>query len=176
MLKEIENWYFEGEPEFLEKHQSEIERLIIRNPFSERILHLLLNPQLASKPVLNRYKRESPPNCIGTAFWVAGVSKLDYPYHGYENELSPHMKLNIPPEERLLEAIFGNKHPENMIPGAFNFSYCVLSDGWHAGIYLGRVEDKEVLFAQHGHGRPFGIETEKCYASPKYFIPRTLNK
>lgn len=152
----------------------EIASMIDQNPFFERIRFLLANQDLAKKPVKNVAGEFSPPNCIGTAFFIAGVGPFDYPYHAYGNELSEHMEQQ-PGSGRWDDAFSG--HPERKIPGAFIFSYSVESDDWHAGIYLGTVGDEHILFAQHGHGESFGPELEsRNYCSPSYYIPKTLLK
>jgi hypothetical protein len=149
----------------------EIAGLIDGNPFSERMRFLLENQHLATTPVKNLKDVVSPPNCIGTAFFVAGVSELDYPYHGYDFELNPHMKQEDNSEHDMFRLF--NRHLERRIPGAFAFSYCVDAD-WHAGVYLGVVGEEHVLFAQHGHKGKFGPESLRNYDSPTYYIPRTL--
>jgi len=151
----------------------EIVSLIDKNPFSERIRFLLGNQNLAKKPVKNVVGEISPPNCLGTAFFIAGVSPFNYPYHGYDFELNPHMKQ---PGPRKWDDCFSFGHFDRRVPGAFVFSYSVENDGWHAGIYLGIVGDEHVLFAQHGHGESFGPESLINYASPDYYIPKTLLK
>jgi len=151
----------------------EVRRLTINNPFGDRILYLLKNQKIAKEPVLNLHGKTSPPNCIGTALWVAGVSKLDYPYHAYEDELNEHMIDEDDNRDELIKALRSN--PKNKILGAFCFSYSVEAD-WHAGIYLGRIKEQDFLFSQNGHGKPFVIGTSLCFANPRYFIPRTLKK
>ena len=150
----------------------ELKGLIAQNPFCERILFLLANPQLATTPVLNTKGRLSPPNCIGTAFFVAGVSSLPYPYHGYGFELYPHMRQ---PDQKWDDFFF--PHPERRIPGAFVFSYCIEIEDWHAGIYLGETRQGHILFAQRGHAEEFALETlSGNYSNPDYYIPTTLMK
>jgi len=146
-----------------------IAELISQNPFSERIKLLLANPGWATKPVKNMMGELSAPNCLGTAFFIAGVGKFNYPYHAYDNELDEHMKQ---PGPKRWDDIF-LPHYERRIPGAFVFS-CDFNADWHAGIYLGTIEDEHILFAQHGHGREFGPETLRNYSNPSYYIPRTL--
>ena len=149
--------------------------LINQNPFAERIWDLLLNPEIAKKPVVNKKDQLSAPNCIGTAFFVAGVSSLGYPYHAYSFELNPHMEQPKPEkEDDSLFALF-RRHDERRIPGAFCFSYCVGNEDWHAGIYLGAIKDEQILFAQNGHGGNFCLQTlNRNYSGPDFYIPKTL--
>jgi len=161
---------FEGDKEFLSENIPEVERLILKNPFSGRMIHLLRHQELYDKPVLNLAGKLEPPNCMGTAFWIAGVSKLDYPYQANDCELNPHMKV----EEEDWEDHF-RVHSERKIPGAFAFSYSVEIDSWHAGIYLGEIKSRDILFAQHGTHKMFGIETWGPVRF-EYYIPATLKK
>jgi hypothetical protein len=151
----------------------EILLLIDQNPFSERIKFLLLNQDIADKPVENIYGELSAPNCIGTALFIAGVGKFAYPYHAYEKELVKHRSYQ--PKSGDWEACFFG-HIERRIAGAIAFSYCVVPRGCHAGIYLGKVRDRHVLFAQHNHKEKFGPESESRNHQfpPSYYIPRTL--
>lgn len=143
----------------LGESSKQIEQLIEVHPFSERIKFLLNNPEIAKRPVKDIYGDLSEPNCLGTSFFVAGVSKFDYPYHAYENELGQFMKQPI---------------YDNIFPGVFNFSYYAEVDSWHSGIYLGEVDYGKIFFAQHGHARDFLIESLHNYSSPRYYIPETL--
>lgn len=150
--------------------------LVHANPFSERLIYLLNNQDLAAGKVVNLKGIVSEPNCIGTALFIAGVSELNYPYHGYSSELNPHMKE--PVIERSSMARIANmfsSHLERRIPGAFAFSYSVEIDDWHAGVYLGEVDGVPILFAQHGHKGKFGPESLRNYSCPTYYIPLTLN-
>lgn len=150
----------------------EIELLIERNPFSARMHYLLENQDLASKAVLNIRDRISPPNCIGTAFFIAGVGSLHYPYHAYSYELNLHM--SSAGQTARWDDCF-RKHIERRIPGAFIFSYSLEKDDWHAGIYLGEVDGEHLSFAQHGHSGKFGPETiSRNYCNPDYYLPSTL--
>ena len=151
----------------------ELSFLMEQNPFSEKMCFLLTHKEIAKVPVENKMGEISEPNCIGTAFFVADVSALKYPYHGYDFELDPHM---IQPGEKSHDDMF-HQHHERRIPGAFIFSYSVQSDGWHAGIYIGKIGEEHVAFAQHGHGGSFCLETvARNYCSPEYYIPSTLLK
>jgi hypothetical protein len=157
----------------MENILEEIGLLIEQNPFCSRMSFLLANQKIAKKPVLNRQGELSAPNCIGTAFFVAGVGSLGYPYHAYEGELDTHMKTKVKVK---WDDCF-HDHPERRIPGSFIFSYSVENDGWHAGIYLGHVKEEHISFSQHGHGRKFGPERiSGNYCSPRYYIPATLPK
>jgi hypothetical protein len=149
----------------------DIENLISKNPFAERINYLLLNQNLATNPVRNLRDEISAPNCIGTTFFIAGLSVLGYPYHAYENELSPHMKEE---NKREIFDLF-NPHLERKVPGAFAFSYSAEAEGWHTGIYLGEIKGMDLAFSQHGHGAKFGPESLRMYASPKFYLPKNLN-
>ncbi len=136
----------------------EISSLINNNPFRKRIVFLLENQQLANTPIKNLLGIESCPNCIGTALFIAGVSPFNYPHRAYENELDQHMNEKT------------NKH----LPGAFVFSYSAESDDWHAGIYLGKIKEDHIAFAQHGRGDKFGPESLNCnYCAPHFYVPRT---
>ena len=137
----------------------EISKLINKNPFRERIIFLLENQQLANTPIKNLLGIESCPNCIGTALFIAGVSPFNYPYHAYENELDLHM----------------NETANKFLPEAFVFSYNVMSDDWHVGIYLGKINEDHIAFAQHGHGNKFGPESLYCnYCTPHLYVQRNL--
>ncbi len=164
-----EKW-LEGDKDTLIKNISKVERLILKNPFSERMVFLLGHQELATKRVPAVLGNESEPNCIGTLLWIAGLSKLDHPYHGYDSELEPHTKVEGDDWGDLFRV-----HPERKIPGALGVSYDYNGD-CHTGIYLGEVKSTEVLFAQHGLGKRFGIETSRCYSNLRYYIPRTLRK
>ncbi|MEI8248976.1 MAG: hypothetical protein WCG07_00560 [Candidatus Taylorbacteria bacterium] len=147
--------------------------LIEQNPFSERIGFLLNHQEIATTPVKNMENIISIPNCIGTAFFVAGVGTLAYPYRAYDFELNPHM---VQAEGSKSIDMF-RQHHERRIPGAFIFSYSAGQDDWHAGIYVGKIADEHISFAQHGHGGPFCLETvARNYCRPDYYIPSTLLK
>ena len=138
--------------------------LIDQSPFSEKIWFLIINQHLSEKSVLNVKGETKPPNCLGTAFFVAGVSQIDYPYHAYDDELGPHMR----------QRITGAEIPE----GAFCFSPNYEPDGvdYHAGIYLGKIWGAHTLFAQHGKGCRFGVESLKAnFINPEYYLPGTLS-
>ena len=142
--------------EFLEPKWESVAELIKENPFSEKMIYLLNNQWLSEKKVKNRAGTFSNPNCIGTAFFIAGACKN--PYQAFENELSKHMKSGM----------------EGKIPGSFVFSYCYEMDNFHAGIYLGTIKDTDIMFSQQGYGCKFGPETEGNYASPEYYLPSSL--
>ncbi|MFA7252430.1 MAG: hypothetical protein WC027_01075 [Candidatus Paceibacterota bacterium] len=151
-----------------------IVELINQNPFTSRIWFLLLNPEIAQKPVINKKSELKPPNCIGTALFVAGLDQIGYPYHAYDDELGDHTGEFDP--ENLQGRLFSSyrRYPERMIPGAFCFSYSEDAD-CHAGIYLGQVKGEHILFAQHGAGGVFCVETlSGNYTSPDFYIPATL--
>ncbi len=146
--------------------------LVESNPFSERMQFLFSHKDLAHKPVKNKVGRLSAPNCLGTAFFVAGVDVIGYPYHAYSFELNQHMKQ---PGENSDSCFLAYDHVHRRVPGAFVFSPCIHGEDWHAGIYLGQVRGEHVAFAQHGHGGSFGVETlSKNYSYPDYYIPSTL--
>lgn len=154
---------------------SDIEKLISQNPFSERITYLINHQELSQKPVRNLKGELKAPNCIGTAFWIARVSSLNYPYHAYENELDKHMRDENDKRDTLIKTFYPN--PNNKIPGAFIFSYGVEAEDWHAGIYLGSIGTKDISFAQHGVGGLFGPQSLAMnYANPQYYIPDTLSQ
>jgi hypothetical protein len=168
----VEEAILPHDAEVIGKEVEAIVRLINQNPFSERIWELLLNPEVAVRKVKNKRDRLSEPNCIGTAFYVAGVSDLGYPYHAYDYELDEHMR--DPGSEEEDSPLF-RRFDKGRIPGAFCFSYCVSGDDWHAGIYLGALNDRHVLFAQNGRGCKFCVQTlARNYASPNFYVPRTL--
>lgn len=152
---------------------NEIGSLIEANPFFERIWTLLGDQSLATKPVRNKVGELSAPNCIGTAFFVAGVGAFNYPYHAYDFELAPHMKQPEEPSKSLADHFRIRR--ARMVPGAFCFAYHPGAESWHAGIYLGEVREENIVFAQHGHGGNFCPElVAKHYFNPDYYIPRTL--
>ncbi len=160
--------------------EREILELIMDNPFSERMMYLLQNQQLAKIPVENSYSQMSPPNCIGTGLFVSSLSRFSHPYHAYFNELSPH--LSKTPEsdhdDDFETRIFNfnqsfSQHYERMIPGAFAVAHSYDADT-HLGIYLGKIDGLDVLFAQHGWKGKFGPETLRNYDSPTYYFPKTL--
>ena len=157
--------------ETLEPLLEDIGELIEQNPFSERIKYLLERPSLSRIPVLNLHDEMSPPNCLGTSFWIADVGKLDYPYHAYSYELDEHMGKT----ENSAKSLF-NSNLERRISGAFCFSFDTRIEGWHSGIYLGTIGKEHILFGQHGHGKDFGLETEWVFVCPEYYIPRSLKK
>ncbi len=168
VLAGIEN----GDRHILGNSLDEIMALINNNPFAKKIIYLLCNQRVATIPVRNLLGESSKPNCLGTCFYIAGVSELLYPYHAYSRELEPHVKSGRTPEE-VATMLFPDF--EKMIPGAFIFSYSSEQDDWHAGIYLGKIADVDIAFSQHGHGRLFGPEVvNRNYANPNYYIPSTL--
>ncbi len=149
----------------------ELASMVENNPFRERICHLLTHQRIGQMEVKNNHNELSAPNCLGTAFYIAGVSALKYPYHAYADELDRHMAQ---PEERKLVNMFRTHH-ERRVPGAFIFSYSVQLDGWHAGIYIGSVGEERMAFAQDGHGGKFCLETiARNYCRPNYYTPATL--
>jgi hypothetical protein len=148
----------------------ELSQLICQNPFSERIQYLMLNQHLATTPVHNTKQKYSPPNCLGTALYVAQVSTLPYPYHAYDFELNEHMESQKSSDDIFF--LLGS-NIEHRIPGAFVFSYCLEAD-WHAGIYLGQIHKEHICFSQHGHKGKFGPETLRNFANPEYYLPKTL--
>jgi hypothetical protein len=171
----VEDTILPHDRDLIGKETERIVWLINQNPFAGRIWDLLLNPEIARKPVVNKKDLISTPNCIGTAFFVAGVSSLGYPYHAYSFELDPHMDHPRPEKDPDLRSTTFCQHDERRIPGAFCFSYCVRNDDWHAGIYLGRVNDEHISFAQNGHGGDFCLQNLRGnYACPNFYIPKTL--
>jgi hypothetical protein len=152
--------------EIIGDNLDDILSLIDQNPFSERIWYLLKNENIAKIPVKNIVGEYSPPNCIGTAFFIAGVGELDYPYHGYGFELNDHISNQ--------SNNFFKQYLERRIQGAFAFSYSTKIDSWHAGIYLGKIKNEHVFFAQHGHAESFGPESLRNFSSIFYEIPKTL--
>lgn len=152
----------------------EIMPLINQNPFSERIRFILGDLGLATRHVLNKHNELKPPNCLGSAFWIAGVSDLNYPYHAYDYELKEHMNKNFGPKYWDSTEL----NLENAIPGAFVFSCAISLDGadWHSGIYLGQIKDRSIMFEQHCAGGSFGPESLQRYIRPRFYIPKTLRK
>lgn len=154
----------EGDAKILKDNLEQIGQLIIENPFFEKISFLLKNRDLAHKEVNNMHGEMRRPNCIGTALWIAGKTELDYPYHGYED---------------CLERVFGwheihngywrsKFSEENATHGAMVLS-CYHGD-WHAGIYLGKVNEDHITFCKQGHdGAPFGPASFRYYARPKFY-------
>ena len=174
-MKTLELDILEHDTDALAHNWANILTLIERNPFSERMKFLLEHQDLFNKPVLNLAGELEPPNCHGTAFWVAGVSKLNYPYQANEDELNEHMKPEERGESDESRWRVCNPHIERRIPGAFSFSFDY-NAGWHSGIYLGKIENEHIFFAQHGTHRGFGPESLRCYTNPTYYIPRSLKK
>jgi len=166
----LELEFLEHDVNVLAYNWVDILALIGRNPFSERIKFLLEHQELSNRPVPNLAGELGVPECKGTAFWIAGVSKLDYPYQANDDELNQHMEQSGP--KRWDD--FFRVHNERRIPGAFCFSYSAQVDSWHAGIYLGEIGEEHVLFAQHGTGNKFGPESLRYYSHPDYYIPRSL--
>jgi hypothetical protein len=158
----------------LEGALGEIQLLIENNPFGAKMCFLLTQQHLGQKPVSNNCGEVSAPNCIGTAFFIAGVGQKNHPFHGYSFELNPFMKRE---GKKRGAHDFLFTHHECRVPGAFIFSYCVRGDDWHAGIYLGEVNGEHIAFAQYGHGGMFGPQLiSKHYSRPDYYIPPTLPK
>ncbi|MES2059513.1 MAG: hypothetical protein V4438_00615 [Patescibacteria group bacterium] len=163
----------------LAQHLFEIIFLIECNPFAERMAYLLCNQEIGTTPILNKHGHNSAPNCIGTAFYVAGVE--NHPYHAHHNELDQHwQRRERQPGESDLDAMFRycfHSNLERNAPGAFIFSCARDSNDYHAGIYLGLVDKQPIAFAQHGHGGKFGVEMVwRNYESPSYHLPRTLRE
>lgn len=170
----LEQSIYVGDRGILDLMLPEAWELIATNPFAEKMFYLLAHQELGVTPVINRKNRNSAPNCIGTAFFIAGLSSLGYPYHGYSFELDLHMKINGR-EPSWDDIMF--KHYDRRIPGAFVFSYSVTQDGWHAGIYLGEANGRHLAFAQHGHGEKFGPEIiDRNFSDPDYYYPSTLQR
>jgi hypothetical protein len=167
------NYASKKEKEDLEKIECEILDLINQNPFVNNIYFLLKNPDLRKIPVLNKEGNRLPPNCLGTTFFIAGVSSLGYPYCAREDELSTHRKPE--PEKKGPWRTMDTPNIHNKIPGALVYSYDYDYD-WHAAIYLGQVDKKDIFFSQHGKEEHFGPESRKCFANPTFYIPLSLNR
>lgn len=141
---------------------SDIELLVSQNPFAEKIKFLINNMHLAKVPVADMFGELRPPNCIGTALFIAGVGRFEHPYHGYDTDLSETLK-----HPRLSVAV----------PGSLCLFYSRKADDWHVGVYLGIYDDQHTLFAQQGPGGDFALESLLGnYASPAFYLPRTLLK
>jgi hypothetical protein len=157
----------------LGEHLEAVALLIDQNPFADKIRYLIANQEIRHKAVINKLGKLSPPNCIGTAFFIAGVSEFGCPYHAYGYELDPHFN---PTGKEITWMDYHCDSKKGKQPGAFIFS-CArdTDDSWHAGIYLGQVNGDHVAFSQHGHGGKFGPElVKKNYESPYYYVPRAL--
>lgn len=151
----------EGDAEVFKDHLEEIRDLIEANPFYEKMKYLLENRKLAYEEVRNIHGEMRTPNCIGTALWINGKSKLDYPYHGYEEDLAEILGWN-----ELNNAYWKKEFSEaQTLPGALVIS-CYDED-WHAGIYLGKIANKHITFCKQGCGySPFGPASFRYYARP----------
>ena len=135
---------------------------------------LIFNQHLGRNPVEDTMGNSVKPNCLGTAFFIAGVGKFDHPYCAYDRDLGEHIYLEGDEHNNPLLRHF-RQHLHRRIPGAFVFSYSC--DDWHAGIYLGQIEEEPVAFAQHGIGKGFGPEViANNFVSPDYYLPRTLRE
>ncbi len=171
------NYSRREEAEFFKGKEGRVIELIEYNPFVNNIHFLLNNPELARIPVLNKHGERRNPNCIGTAFFIAGISSLGYPYHAYDNELGGHRVKDDPNrsyEDKLKDTLSRNIH--NKIPGAFVYS---LMDSYHVSIYLGAIEDMDIFFSQFGSigsKRMFGTQTERCFGNPMFYLPTSLSR
>lgn len=153
-----------ADTKILKNYLLEIRDLIEINPFYEKIRYLLENRGLEHKKVKNVHDEMRTPNCIGTALWIAGKTKLEYPYHGYED---------------CLERVFGwdeihngywrsKFSEEHAVPGAVVLS--CYNDDWHAGIYLGKVNENHVTFCKQGCDyASFGPASFRYYSRPKFY-------
>ena len=154
--------------EFILPRIKQVVKLLKNNPFFERINFLLRNREIATRKVKNVFGEISCPNCIGTAFFVAGVGKFDYPYYAHRFEFDTGTGYNDCNEHIPIKMNISKR-----VPGAFVASYCSLIDGWHIGIYIGKVNEYSVAFSQQGHGGAFGVETVvHNYKRPEYYSAR----
>ncbi len=141
-------------------HLNEVREMLLNHPWGERMLFLLGRQDLAKTKVHRIVDGEvnfRPPNCVGTALYVAGVGELPTPYHGYSFDLDPHVGI---------EYLGPLKHP--LLVLSVNFE----SSGWHAGVFLGSIGYEAIAFAQQGAGKPFGVETvRRNYVVPRFYTP-----
>ncbi len=158
----------EHDLEVIEGAWEEVLSLIEQNPFQERVSFLLAHQEISDIEVMDKRGIMQKPNCIGTALFIAGTSPFDHPHYGYSSEMNPHMEGQ--PGERGLIDMF-RTFTERRISGAFVFSLSHYRESsWHAGIYLGQIGSEHILFAQHGYGEKFGLET----LARNYYLPPSL--
>jgi hypothetical protein len=172
-----------GDSRYLEAHLEEIWQLVEINPFSERILHLLKNPQLAKTLVPDGSGNLQLPNCGGTSLFIVGI--IEFPrYASYQEvfAIDPILPSIIREGMSTLEIIreqdrvlFGSGF-EKRIPGAIRLNVRDSDTDYHAGVYLGRVESFDVVFTKHGQKGGFGPEIEESSLTGRYHLPKTLER
>jgi hypothetical protein len=156
----------------LSSYCEQICKLVLSNPFSDRMSHLLKNPRIAGISVLNLQEEMLPPNCVGTALYTAHESKLSYPYYGYIVEFDELARKQKSIEKRGIWPTFCYRNDGRKIPGAVVVNY--FENDCHAGIYLGEVFNNSVFFAQAGSAGKFEIEGASHFSDAVYYLPRVL--
>ncbi len=137
-------------------HIDQIKYLIQQSQFSPRINYLLQHPEIAQIKVKNLHDELREPNCIGTTLFITRKSPLDYPHHGYDEELEKFKReeLRITPAK-----------------DTFCFSRFVGADGidWHTGLCIGLINNISLMFTQHGAGNYFGVESASSFRNPEFY-------
>jgi hypothetical protein len=154
---------------FLAPHESELEALVASHPFSKRIRHLIENPSLSVKKVSTRFNGEATPNPLGTALYLAEINEMDHPYCGLSPEIIEHMQ-DLAKEGRPGYFVLS---PKREMGSRDAEPYDV--NKRHVGIYIGKIDGREVVFSQQGVGGIFGFELlSSSYVDYEFYMPTSL--
>ena len=169
--------------------ESEAEKLIRENPFSSKMEYLLNNQGLGKIYRVNRFGKNFASNCLGAVAWITGMLGKKNPKHVYQEDFVALLKGE---RDALQQVLKDFEDPNNLnsqgrfsptnnsglcFPGAIAIREYISigSEGsdHHLGIYLGKIKDERIMFAQGGVGGDFGIQTslDPCdYLTPYCLI------
>jgi hypothetical protein len=148
-----------------------IRKLAERSRFKKKIFPLLSDPELGSRP----FKNGEFSNCFGTTAYVLGINNLLWYLHpeerfrsqdlifplkedrpGYVAGRIIYMFLKdktrvVKYEERTIDDIvsFGEIEPDELTHVNINLKLI------HTGVYLGELNNEEIMFHQKGYGGEF---------------------
>lgn len=180
-LSEKDRSCWHPHPNLLESHLSEIEELILRNPFSGRMEYLLRNPQLIEEEVPDSEGDLQTPNCAGVCAYVAGaIDQLRFV--SFDQLASINLNFVPPRDDFTIYNNFPNFNPlfisfSERLPGAISlrprFGYDDADGDFHTGVFLGSIGDLDLFFSKidfHSFGVESGVELRKGY----YLLPSQL--
>jgi len=182
-LSEKDRSRWSPHPNLLEPHLSEIEELILKNPFSGRIEYLLRNPKLIGEEVPDSEGDLQAPNCAGVCAYVVGaIDKLRFVSF---DQLASINLDSVPPRDDF--TIYSNSPNFNHIfipisqrvPGTVSlrprFGYDDSEWDFHAGVFLGSIGNLDLFFSKI---RPysFGIESGVELRNGYYLLPKDLTR
>jgi hypothetical protein len=143
---------------------TEVKELAKKSKYFPRINYLLYNkdlsferfPHMHSKDMRRECDRLKEPNCLGTLFYVTGVSKFNHPYHGWDDELkkfvNPELKTKTEADSFCFSGVVGYEEYD-----------------WHGGLCIGKIEGIPIMFAQHGAASYFGFESISSFKNPEFY-------